>query len=519
MRLTSIDQPCPYLAISYAWGEIQEDGSHLSKSVICDDQVILITKSVCSGLQRVRQYWPTGALSLPGPFLVVWADAICIDQNNRAERSQQVELMDKIFAKCSKLIVWLGDHDNQHAKAAYKLFESLATEQENPTGSSFSCVLAAVEQILESDRIEQGKTHSQPWEVIKAFFAKRWFQRRWVLQELYHAYGATSDRNIFEHQQTTQSPCVLFSNYAMPFLRLQSAVKLLERLRPHFGKGKLDFDLPAPFHDQIITTRFDRSKPLTMLQTVDSMVCSDDRDRIYCLLSMFGSFCMSVDYNKTVEEVYTDFAVCCLRKSTCMGQLLACAVARRSLDTIVHLPSWVADWRSAANYQSVKHKQVAQDPHFKSIGYDPPRPGGRENILSIEGRLLRPKCILNLLSEAKAHHQDDKTLEDSAYCDCAPRAAYASRVGNYKSLRQTWETMRSDQSILVLGENRQPYESLGDDNTVTFMVEAVDSAQGTLYTLESFFVIGFKYGGKDDGILRDDDQFEKLCPLEMIGLV
>ena len=38
----------------------------------------------------------------------VWIDAICINRADRAERSQQVARMNKIFSRAKEVIVWLA---------------------------------------------------------------------------------------------------------------------------------------------------------------------------------------------------------------------------------------------------------------------------------------------------------------------------------------------------------------------------------------------------------------------------
>ncbi len=45
--------------------------------------------------------------------MVVWIDAICIDQANIDERSKQVLRMGRIFQQADRVLVWLGDDANQ----------------------------------------------------------------------------------------------------------------------------------------------------------------------------------------------------------------------------------------------------------------------------------------------------------------------------------------------------------------------------------------------------------------------
>lgn len=40
--------------------------------------------------------------------LILWADAICIDQQNLKERSNQVQRMGSIYSKAGEALLWLG---------------------------------------------------------------------------------------------------------------------------------------------------------------------------------------------------------------------------------------------------------------------------------------------------------------------------------------------------------------------------------------------------------------------------
>ena len=42
---------------------------------------------------------------------VLWIDSVCINQNNLAERSQQVAIMTEVFQSGSKNLIWLGEDD------------------------------------------------------------------------------------------------------------------------------------------------------------------------------------------------------------------------------------------------------------------------------------------------------------------------------------------------------------------------------------------------------------------------
>lgn len=60
----------------------------------------------------------------------LWVDAICISQQDTAERSQQVQLMRRIYGSSDAVIAWLGPDDGDSAFATIKILaEELAYRQ------------------------------------------------------------------------------------------------------------------------------------------------------------------------------------------------------------------------------------------------------------------------------------------------------------------------------------------------------------------------------------------------------
>ena len=62
----------------------------------------------------------------------MWIDAICIDQSNLKERSEQVRCMRLIYQKARRIVVWLGEADAQSTLAMDTL-ERLGPRQDNIT--------------------------------------------------------------------------------------------------------------------------------------------------------------------------------------------------------------------------------------------------------------------------------------------------------------------------------------------------------------------------------------------------
>ena len=91
-------KPCleeQYIAVSYAWGQ-----PTLSQSISIDGQPFRVHANLYTFLRCYQS-------QIREPVLL-WIDAICIDQNSVQERNAQVAYMDLIYRDGESVISWLG---------------------------------------------------------------------------------------------------------------------------------------------------------------------------------------------------------------------------------------------------------------------------------------------------------------------------------------------------------------------------------------------------------------------------
>lgn len=116
-----LDSLPPFEAISYVWGNNEKVAQ-----VSCNDSIMRITASLDAVLRRLR---------LPDEKRTLWADSICIDQDNRKEQGNQVALMGEIYAKASKTIICLGPDPGKHAENVATLLKEITQRIESQQGS------------------------------------------------------------------------------------------------------------------------------------------------------------------------------------------------------------------------------------------------------------------------------------------------------------------------------------------------------------------------------------------------
>ena len=121
-----MDKVPPFFAISYTWGPAYgQENRHAETSprivLYCSNGarkgLLGVTKNLSLALKRFHSPSESEGedkqrpIVPPGSFLRI--DAICINQADLDERTQQVQMMDQIFSLAHAVIVWLGpDPDN-----------------------------------------------------------------------------------------------------------------------------------------------------------------------------------------------------------------------------------------------------------------------------------------------------------------------------------------------------------------------------------------------------------------------
>ncbi|EUC47207.1 hypothetical protein COCMIDRAFT_52629, partial [Bipolaris oryzae ATCC 44560] len=95
LRSHQLNSAPPYEALSYTWGD-EESTCRISLDGLPFD----IRPNLRNALRRLRQSSSTRT---------IWIDAICINQNNKDEKSIQVPLMRNIYTRAERVIAWLGE--------------------------------------------------------------------------------------------------------------------------------------------------------------------------------------------------------------------------------------------------------------------------------------------------------------------------------------------------------------------------------------------------------------------------
>ncbi|KAG4430208.1 hypothetical protein IFR05_014310 [Cadophora sp. M221] len=95
-KTVSLEESLEYTALSYVWGE----ALYKSPVEFNGRKDFPITKNLKIALEHLRHETER---------LVLWIDALCIDQNNNEEKMHQVQLMKEIYSGAKETCLWLGE--------------------------------------------------------------------------------------------------------------------------------------------------------------------------------------------------------------------------------------------------------------------------------------------------------------------------------------------------------------------------------------------------------------------------
>lgn len=102
-----LDSPDQYEALSYTW-----DDQKPTRDITCNEACLRVTENVFQALRQLRK-------SRKGGRRILWIDAICINQNDQAEKTVQVSMMGNIYARAHRVNIWLS-HSTEAMRAVFE---------------------------------------------------------------------------------------------------------------------------------------------------------------------------------------------------------------------------------------------------------------------------------------------------------------------------------------------------------------------------------------------------------------
>ncbi|KAM0718420.1 hypothetical protein Q7P37_005490 [Cladosporium fusiforme] len=479
----------PFDAISYVWGDESRRAN-----VFCNDRILSITESLAAALHTVR---------LPHEARLVWADAICINQEDKDEKSHHVAFMRRVYANARDVLICMGSDAGSAGPDIVSLLDSHAQRRSRHSH------LASMPVLSNNDA-----TFSDPrWRSLSILMKNVWWTRAWTLQEC----GMASN------------PVVLLGQVSINYRALMRLnrwiIACADTLQSIFG-------IPVEtIHSdwEQWTGGFENQQdyPYTVVDFLNQakcLRCKEPRDHVYAFIghpllqkeSVSGPV-LTVDYNLPVADVFRGLTEWLL-SHVGMSVLAAIEHDQASIED-TSTPSWVVRWDKNAVQNSFGYYQPF---YYRASLSESPK-------FALTGSLLSLQCIC--LSRITMAFQFPRDIATWAVADCPSWAiqkaapALANRpalVAILKSIRliatstyldtpcQYASAQRADTLSLTLTSGLRNYLPAEDDMSLhradrkafwAVFDTAVtrDSEQGTIAETESVDHESHDHGNPDTG--------------------
>ena len=354
-----------WTALSYTWGNL-----HDCKKLICDGIQLSVTANLHSALQRLR---------LVDKPLLLWADAVCINQDDNEEKEAQVRLMKRIFATADLVVADLGEAGDDYDDVA-TIFNALMQITKTTTNH---------EQITYENYEMFGlPDHTdRKWASWRRFLARPWFRRVWVMQE----YALASEINMMYgtfHLHGEVLPALIPQIWYRGFdpQILAGADSYMQQHTANLSGAALSAMLSAR---QDI--RAARSRGLLHHLRYLSSFCeaTDERDMVYGVLGLATDAersALHVDYSESTAQVYHRTAKVLIE----LGSGIEVLYEASCYPHLEGLPSWAPNWAGDRTSESMGWITGAEGlKTFRATG------SARSTIsISAHGRLLHVRGII-----------------------------------------------------------------------------------------------------------------------------
>ena len=249
--------------------------------------------------------------SLIGPL---WADAICINQEDPDERNHQVKFMGDIFRRASLVLGYVCE-PSQGVRVATEVIKTVCEAVARAESESVENWEELCPSLWETSNNHQ--IFNSVWKNVIYLSRMPYWTRLWILQEVVLGREVTFIIGMtFISFENLMTFCFCFEMgevSARPALRHIAKTGYLQgevvsaRMRKGRISGFLGFHL---LHRVAYLLRAYQTHTPQLLSVVDMaslLQATDPRDKLYAILGMTSSSVLP-DYTKSVQEVYTEFA-------------------------------------------------------------------------------------------------------------------------------------------------------------------------------------------------------------------
>lgn len=315
-----------YYALSYVWGNPEK-----VHTIGLNGQDLQVTDNLMFFFRRKRTV-----------TLTFWIDAICINQDDKAEKSEQIGRMAEIYKNASSVYAELGpaSEDEQSIFGKIEYLSGFTFAEMQRIESEAGETRATVEDIrLPLEFVES--YHAQMWEGLDSFFSRPWWNRVWIIQE------ATAVGLEKTHLLCGEVEVLLLHAWSCS---IAASLAYRRKIWGHMPK-------PSTFGHIVYRMRNLQRKReeklmiplLDVLEDFRGLSATDSRDIVYAALNIANDLRegdIQPDYRMAVANVYRAVVIHYLKNAVEPLRILSyCGTRFQTLDFQAGWASWVPSWQ------------------------------------------------------------------------------------------------------------------------------------------------------------------------------
>jgi hypothetical protein len=330
-------------ALSYSWNS----STPRLATIICNGVDLEIGEDLLPALLHLHQYRP------PPSDRWIWIDAICIDQMNSEERSEQVLLMADIYRTAARVVVWLGE-GRRRTDVAIELipdFLETASSLKESFKGYFNLHLMPKYELSSGTN----RTAALFWAGLVHLFSRRWFTRLWVIQEVVLAKHSV----ILVGKSSLAWQLLVDLASSVPAMQI---MRFWESVTMHCDGLSLNSETGASavLQCELLKKRTALAEGVPtpfVVQIAQSRNCLEPVDRVWAMLGLFMPFVQKhlrnahfIDYSDDARKNYwRTFALVTKWHLPFEKNLYFLSLATTQRRP-TGMPSWCADWSAKQSY-------------------------------------------------------------------------------------------------------------------------------------------------------------------------
>jgi hypothetical protein len=285
-----------YAALSYTWGNPVQ-----TSDILINGHKVTVRSNLEAGLRALREKKAIQA------GLLIWIDALCINQEDTPERNQEVKRMRTIYKTAREVVIWLGEEGDESSRAM-KLVKTLSKASNEGICPTLQDLIGKSPEVFRKGA----------WQALGQLMIRPYWDRVWIMQELAMGNPQTPilcGKDMIKWGDIYHGIYTFGTRNIEIFSYIEKECKEARVSYSGLNRNKI---IHLWYEQEIQAGRM-KPQLMAMLDLSRKSMATDSKDKIYGLMGLMNlevAEKIEPDYKKGLVEVYRSFAKVVITTST-----------------------------------------------------------------------------------------------------------------------------------------------------------------------------------------------------------